>query len=205
MYANYGGFQLDWKQAFSLLQRRLAFFLKKIKIWTQHFSTQLRDWLLLRNWHEAEYIQVFHIGSYKIKTEHRRYHQSCLNIAHFLQSEIQSNCWVSKGVIKLKDLKTGFRVAMVAIVFASSGFPASAKTWRGNWERAENTSTLQFLDNKRVRYCFRNQCTVANYSGDPDRTIRFRWNNSRFKFKKTNDGYIGDYRNGSEKSTIFMK
>jgi len=92
-------------------------------------------------------------------------------------------------------------IAAVAVLSAGT---AEAKTFKGKWESG-SPATLQFLENKRVLYCFRQDCTITDYHGDKDDVFHFHWDHGMFRFERTDDGYAGQYRHGGNASTATFK
>lgn len=92
---------------------------------------------------------------------------------------------------------------LASLILASNAGTADAKNWSGRWD-GQSYSTLEFLDGKRVKYCFKKDCVIKSYSGNASETIRFKWGNSRFSFEWNGQGYNGLYRAGNIRSSILM-
>ncbi len=98
-----------------------------------------------------------------------------------------------------------------ALVFCLAGMGlvafsdlAVATSWKGKWGGVIS-STLQFLDGKRVKYCYGViDCIVTGYSGDEKGTVSFSSGHARFQFKWNGSGYNGTYEYGLNYGTIVM-
>jgi len=76
------------------------------------------------------------------------------------------------------------------------------KTFKGKWDDIAPT-TIKLLNDKQLRYCFRRECTTANYKGNAERSFKFTWGTSKFSFRKTATGYSGTYRGADgNRSTV---
>ena len=98
-------------------------------------------------------------------------------------------------------------VALLAVMVAGCTTTETDenKTWRGYWDgNRQYRSTVVFLDENRLRYCFQSQCTTAGYVGDPKGTVRFNWGRAAFTFKWTGNGYQLTRRTDHTTNTGFL-
>lgn len=83
-------------------------------------------------------------------------------------------------------------IVLVGCLVTGFGGSANAAALTGKWQGRTPTS-LEFLKDGKVKYCYRSKCTVQTYTGDPESQIKFRWKRGRFVFTKTPSGYDGKY------------
>jgi len=83
-------------------------------------------------------------------------------------------------------------ITAFAIAAMNSGIPATAQVLTGKWSGKSSTS-LEFLEGSKVKYCYKQRCTTQDYTGNKDREIKFSWGRSRFTFTKTDNGYEGTF------------
>ena len=93
--------------------------------------------------------------------------------------------------MKNKILICAVATAMTALVFSASS-PLMAQTLAGKWN-GRSATTLEFLDGKKVKYCYKKKCTEQAYTGTKDTTIKFTWRRAKITFTKTDTGYDGSY------------
>lgn len=83
---------------------------------------------------------------------------------------------------------------------------AEAKTWKGIWDNNRDWhSTLNFLGDKRLTYCFRGDCYTTVYTGSKTGTVRFNWGRANFQFKWNGSGYNGTRRAGGNTNRARLK
>jgi hypothetical protein len=83
---------------------------------------------------------------------------------------------------------------------------AEAKTYKGIWDNNNQwSSTLDFLDGKRVTYCFQNQCHTTGYSGSEKGTVRFNWGAARFTLKWNGNAYEATRTGGGARNTAILR
>lgn len=92
----------------------------------------------------------------------------------------------------------------VVTVLALAGVSEAKSKFSGKWGGV-SSSTLTFMDNNQVRYCFKAQCVVRRYFGSPDQSISFTWGSARLKFQRTKSGYSGTHNVGGQVSKINMR
>lgn len=83
-------------------------------------------------------------------------------------------------------------ISSIAVFLLVPSQFASAKVLKGKWS-GKSATTLEFLDNNKVKYCYKTKCTTQTYTGDKDSKIKFNWGRSQFTFTKTVDGYDGTF------------
>lgn len=93
-------------------------------------------------------------------------------------------------------------IAAVATLVLTS--TAHAKTWSGKWGGV-SSSTLTFMGNNQVRYCFKSNCVVRRYLGNPEQSISFTWGSAQLRFTRTQSGYSGTHNSGGHISKINMR
>ena len=87
---------------------------------------------------------------------------------------------------------TRILVTAVIVLAMNSASLSAAQVLTGKWSGKSPTS-LEFLEGKRVTYCYRKKCTTQSYTGDINKKIKFSWGRSRFTFTKTESGYDGTF------------
>ncbi len=99
-------------------------------------------------------------------------------------------------------LKMAAASAMVAVGMSGA---AEAKSFTGNWDgNAEWFSTLVFLDNGKLLYCFRNECHTTTYHGAERGTVRFNWDDAYFTMKWQGDGYRATRKASGRWNSAFL-
>ncbi|MEO9614433.1 MAG: hypothetical protein ABJG86_22645 [Nitratireductor sp.] len=83
---------------------------------------------------------------------------------------------------------------------------AEAKTYKGYWDNNPQwSSTLDFLGEKRLTYCFQGQCHTTRYSGSSKGTVRFNWGAANFRFEWNGSGYTARRSGSGFSNTGFLK
>ena len=89
-------------------------------------------------------------------------------------------------------MRSGILISALTVLVFSASSPVVAKTLTGKWN-GRSATTLEFLDGKRVKYCYKKKCTEQAYTGNRDTKIKFTWRRAKFTFTKTDNGYDGSY------------
>jgi len=87
-------------------------------------------------------------------------------------------------------MKKPFALSLVAVLLALQ--PADATVLRGKWHGIADAS-LELLPENMVNYCYGDTCWTVQFSGNPNRKIRFRVGDAHYEFAKTATGYHGIY------------
>ncbi|MEQ8297447.1 MAG: hypothetical protein RIB55_13300 [Nitratireductor sp.] len=83
---------------------------------------------------------------------------------------------------------------------------AQAKTYKGYWDNNPQwSSTLDFLGEKRLTYCFQGQCHTTKYSGSNKGTVRFNWGAAKFRLEWNGSGYTATRSGTGFSNTGFLK
>ncbi len=89
-------------------------------------------------------------------------------------------------------MHTKVLLIIAAILAMNTSGVAAAQVLAGKWS-GKSPTTLEFLDGKKVKYCYKTKCTTQKYSGERDSKIKFSWGRSQFTFTKTDNGYDGTF------------
>ncbi|MEM9585370.1 MAG: hypothetical protein AAGA08_19870 [Pseudomonadota bacterium] len=103
------------------------------------------------------------------------------------------------------------RTLIAAAVVAIWALPATAEqVYFGYWDGGkpkEFPSTIEFLADKKLAYCIKNDCRVYKYSGSSKRKFKFKTKGGRWSYKRLNASTLqGSFvRDAGDKYNIVMR
>ena len=87
---------------------------------------------------------------------------------------------------------TAFAMLLLSVGNASAAQVLTSQVLTGKWS-GKSATTLEFLDNSKIKYCYKTKCTTQAYTGNKEKKIKFSWGRSKFTFTKTDSGYDGTF------------
>lgn len=94
------------------------------------------------------------------------------------------------------------RLLLTAALLIPLAAPAvQAETYAGIWQGGA-PSTVTFLSRYKLKYCYFDQCSDQNFSGNKNKQILFRWGTARYELTRTNTGYRGVFTNIGDPTDI---